>query len=168
MTTRARAFYLLKKSDKSDFIWLFKIRSTTLVWILEVVLFWVRWWQVRGIITHYYLTVGFPRYPPLAGNMNLVSLAWWTGMEWTSSDLVLSEEPVCLGWTILTQSLLWNKGTGIPMDMKCWSFVQCFSDCPNNIGRIPSKRSSWKRSVMSAGLLCNVYNIQIAPKKNWS
>ena len=127
MTTRARAFYLLKKSDKSDFIWLFKIRSTTLVWILEVVLFWVRWWQVRGIITHYYLTVGFPRYPPLAGNMNLVSLAWWTGMEWTSSDLVLSEEPVCLGWTILTQSLLWNKGTGILMDMKRWSFVQCFS-----------------------------------------
>ena len=31
MTRRARAFYLLKKSDKSDFIRLFKIRSTALV-----------------------------------------------------------------------------------------------------------------------------------------
>ena len=44
MTTRARAFYLLKKSDKSDFIrlfksdfiQLFKIRSTALIWSLHL------------------------------------------------------------------------------------------------------------------------------------
>ena len=51
MTTRARAFYLLKKTDKSDFIRLFKsdfirlfkIWSTALIWTSHYILVWITW-----------------------------------------------------------------------------------------------------------------------------
>ena len=72
MTTRARAFYLLKESDKSDFIrffksdfiLLFKIRSTALksTLLLPTPLpfplkgtFDAFWWEIRNAIESFYL-----------------------------------------------------------------------------------------------------------------
>ena len=73
MTTRARAFYLLKKSDKSDFIRLFKsdfirlfkIRSTALL-LMHLGLHWwkthKKYWGVNEIETYKYIGTLFFRY----------------------------------------------------------------------------------------------------------